>query len=420
MARLPWLEVLASDSIPPLRPTSQFVPWGVDSIGSPTVWYTAGYTGSGIKVAVIDDGMACSHSDLPVTGGYDFELGSYTYCGVDGSHGTKAAGIIGARDNAIDVVGVAPGVAVYSLRACDNATPTNCDAAKIVDALNWAGWYGMDVVSISIAGCSTSAPGGFTSVMQSLYSDNVPVVVSHGTNTDCSPSAPPGWLAANSLTIAVSGYTPNGAYLPVYQYGSHVDFAAPAETHTLDVSGGYTTFGGVSSAVPHVAAAYALLAQAGFGGIATRTQRLKDTAHDWGASGKDNYYGWGGINVGAAVVRPPLVSSLGGCGGGAITVPGYCEMIAGTQYGAGTVSVRFVVSKSYAPNDSTVYDWGSATRDIYVPSGDYTLTVKTRAKDAYGRYSAVTNIWEVPVCTQVGNDLRAKGPVTTAATACGS
>jgi subtilisin family serine protease len=66
-----------------------------------------------INIAVIDSGIDSTHPDLNVVGG--------TNCTKEkgppkNPHGTIVAGIIGARDNQIGVVGVAPGARLWSVR----------------------------------------------------------------------------------------------------------------------------------------------------------------------------------------------------------------------------------------------------------------------------------------------------------------
>ncbi len=71
----------------------------------------------GTNVAVIDTGIDPTHPDLNVVGGVDCGQGK----GFDDveSHGTMVAGIIAARDNAIGVVGIAPGARLWAVRAFD-------------------------------------------------------------------------------------------------------------------------------------------------------------------------------------------------------------------------------------------------------------------------------------------------------------
>ena len=79
------------------------------------VWPT--YTGNGINVAVVDDGMHFNHEDLTdnvdssLNHNYDPDLTDiYHYFE---RHGTAVAGLIAAKDNSLGVRGVAPGATIY-------------------------------------------------------------------------------------------------------------------------------------------------------------------------------------------------------------------------------------------------------------------------------------------------------------------
>lgn len=87
--------------------------WGHDAINAPEAW-NAGYRGKGARVAVLDSGFDMDHPDLvaniDVAASKNFVPGeklSYALAGV-GSHGTHTAGTIGAADNGIGTIGVAP------------------------------------------------------------------------------------------------------------------------------------------------------------------------------------------------------------------------------------------------------------------------------------------------------------------------
>jgi subtilisin family serine protease len=89
-----------------------------------------------VDVAVIDTGVDFEHTDLNVVGGVDCTLTNgggppwarQAYCssteGTGGDddhyHGTHVAGTIGALDNGIGVVGVAPGARIWAVKVLDS------------------------------------------------------------------------------------------------------------------------------------------------------------------------------------------------------------------------------------------------------------------------------------------------------------
>ncbi|MBA2293475.1 MAG: hypothetical protein H0W15_13580 [Gemmatimonadales bacterium] len=72
---------------------------------------------------------------------------------------------------------------------------------------------------------------------------------------------------------------------------------------------------------------------------------------------------------------------------------------ASTVNGVAPVEVRFEVSYSNQPGVLTVYDWGSSTRTITVPSGDYSLTVRAVPRDGGYQRIGFDSYQSVPVCT---------------------
>ena len=98
-----------------LNNNSQFRNSAGQDIGVEQVWPT--YTGSGINVAVVDDGMHYQHEDLTdnvltsFNHNYDPEL-TDIYAPFR-THGTAVAGLIAAKDNSLGMRGVAPGARIY-------------------------------------------------------------------------------------------------------------------------------------------------------------------------------------------------------------------------------------------------------------------------------------------------------------------
>ncbi|MEA2368748.1 MAG: in [Thermoleophilaceae bacterium] len=105
---------------------AQTLPTGVNRIDADLSTQLAG-DGQGAvdgSVAIYDSGIDTLHPDLNVVGGVNC-LGALSSTN-DGTiedrygHGTHVAGIVGAKDDANGVVGVAPGVRLYSVRDVDS------------------------------------------------------------------------------------------------------------------------------------------------------------------------------------------------------------------------------------------------------------------------------------------------------------
>ena len=104
----------------PIRIQAQALPTGVNRVEGDLSSTRSG-NGAGIvnaSVAVIDSGIDLDHPDLNVVGGTNCSSGSSFDDG--NGHGTHVAGTIGARDNGVGVVGVAPGVRLYAVRVLNN------------------------------------------------------------------------------------------------------------------------------------------------------------------------------------------------------------------------------------------------------------------------------------------------------------
>jgi subtilisin family serine protease len=76
-----------------------------------------------VNVAIIDTGIAGNHPDLNVMGGADCHTGTLVVPGTSLTdtipHGTLVAGIAGAKDNQVGVVGAAPGTPLWSVKVVD-------------------------------------------------------------------------------------------------------------------------------------------------------------------------------------------------------------------------------------------------------------------------------------------------------------
>lgn len=136
-------------------PQPQQVSWGVEAVGA----NTAGVTGKGAVVAVLDTGIDFAHSafkDLPFT---DEDLADFTESAPGApkrqavqdqkGHGTHCAGTIFGRDVDNLRIGVAPGVERVIIGKILGGAK-QATAETIVQAVNWAYERGAQVISLSV------------------------------------------------------------------------------------------------------------------------------------------------------------------------------------------------------------------------------------------------------------------------------
>jgi subtilisin family serine protease len=167
LARIPGVKALypvVSVSVPDPVASNPDLGTALAMTGADIAQSVLGYTGDGIKVAVMDTGIDYHHPDLGgcfgpgcrVAFGYDFvgdayDAGSNPFPVPDADpddcqgHGTHVSGIVGA--NGV-VTGVAPDVTfgAYRVFGCDGST----DVDIMIAAMEMALADGMDVLNMSI------------------------------------------------------------------------------------------------------------------------------------------------------------------------------------------------------------------------------------------------------------------------------
>jgi subtilisin len=167
--------------------TAQTLPTGVDRIDadrSATAAIDGIDTRLSVDVAVLDTGVG-PHPDLNVVGGKDCtNTGSYAD---NNGHGTHVAGIIGALDDGNGVVGVAPGVRIWSVKVLDRFG--NGSWSNIICGIDWvtANKTTISVANMSLSGSGTAGTSCASSSLRQAICNSVSAGVTYvaaaGNNT---------------------------------------------------------------------------------------------------------------------------------------------------------------------------------------------------------------------------------------------
>lgn len=294
--------------------------WNFQAIQPRTMW-SKGYTGTGVKVAVIDSGIY-PHSELRIAGGISTVDYTTSYID-DNGHGTHVAGIIAALSNGTGTTGVAPGVDLYAVKTMDSNGEGNL--LDLLEGMDWAIQNDMDIINISLGTDSESQ--ALEDVMNQAYTRGILLVASAGNSQENIP------LSVNTVNYpakydsviavgAVDAYLNRGIFSSV---GEEVEFMAPGvEITSTFVSNGtaaYAIAEGTSQAAPHVTGMLALLKQANplMNNVQLR-EELKKYTTDLGAFGRDPEYGFGSLSFIQDVAAPANVSNLQVSGKGERTI----------------------------------------------------------------------------------------------------
>ncbi len=193
-----------------------------------------GYTGAGVKVAVMDTGIDFDHPDLGgcfgpgcrVAYGYDFVGDAYNADDTAASynpiptpdlipddcagHGTHVAGIVGANGT---VVGVAPGVTfgAYRVFGCEGST----DADIMIAAMERALADDMDILNMSIGSAYTWPQYPTAVAADRLVKKGMVVVASIG-NSGASGLYSAGAPGLGKDVIGVASFDNTNVFLPYF------------------------------------------------------------------------------------------------------------------------------------------------------------------------------------------------------------
>ena len=232
-------------------------PWGLDRIDQRnrplSGTYTYNWTGSGVRVYVIDTGIRTSHTQFGGRASNVFD--AFGGNGVDcNGHGTHVSGTVGGSTYGVAKSALLRGVRVLD---CNGSGSTS----GVIAGVDWvtSNHISPAVANMSLGGGASTA---LDNAVNNLSNSGVAIAVAAGnSNANACNSSPA--RAANAITVgsttstdARSSFSNFGTCLDVFAPGSSILsswFSSDTATATLS---------GTSMASPHVAGVAALYKQA--------------------------------------------------------------------------------------------------------------------------------------------------------------
>jgi minor extracellular protease Epr len=269
----------------------QKVDWGIDHVNAPQAWVNC--TGNGIKIAIVDTGISKKHPDLTVAGGVNLlDTTENKKWDDDNGHGTHIAGIIGACNNSIGVVGVAYDSELYAVKVLDS----NGDGkiSDVIEGIEWAVENDMDIVSLSLG--TNLYSQALEDACEVAYNSDILLVAAAGNSGDGNPDTNDvDYPAKFDSVIAVAAIDCNNA-TPIWSAdGTEVELAAPGvDIYSTYLEGSYVLNSGTSMATPFVSGIAALIKSENPSLSPEEIRSLLEyRAVDLGTSGKDSTFGYG-------------------------------------------------------------------------------------------------------------------------------
>lgn len=269
--------------------------WNLEYINASAAW-DEGYTGSGVRIAIVDSGVNITHEDfdgVTILTGHNV-LDDSTNVTDELGHGTFVAGVIAAkRDNGIGIAGITDEAAIVPIKCFSDSKVTS--ASYIIEGIYTAvDSYGCQVVNLSL---------GLERDMLSLrecvdYAESQGVlIVSAAGNSGGTEVLYP---AIYDNVVGVGSVSRNGQVSGFSNHNESVCVVAPGEEIiSLSESGnGYSRGSGTSYSVPHISA-MAVIAKCIDPDITASEFKsaLIESAQDLGEPGYDEYYGYGSVDI---------------------------------------------------------------------------------------------------------------------------
>lgn len=278
----------------------------------------APYTGKGVRVAILDTGIDTEHPDLKVAGGVCTAAVCSTGVAYDDNfgHGTHVAGIIAAKKNNAGIIGMAPNVEMYAIKALNNKGGGS--TAQITKGVEWAIKNNIDILNLSISISVHDKP--LQLILDEAYKQGMIIVSAAGNEGGTGTANTITYPGKYSSVIAVGATNDDltkeenssiGPEMEMSAPGSNVYSTYPIELDDWDyVVDGYRMMTGTSMAAPHVTGVLALYKEQ-HPGLSNNKLReiMQTTAKDLGKTGRDEIFGFGLVQYEKDVKTVPFIET---------------------------------------------------------------------------------------------------------------
>ena len=241
----------------------QAMPWGIRRVLAPAARTSRRIRPVNVDVWVFDTGVARKHPDLNVVRAISVVPEEPTPEDLHG-HGTAVCGVIAARDNGVDVVGVAPGARIHSVKVLDrNGNGYLSDVITGLEfMIRWKRQYHRKIRNAVVANLSLGAFVGspaYTALDRAVaraVAAGITVVVAAGNEGDDARLYTP---AHCREAISVGAVDMRNGLSSYSNRGPAVNLLAPGDSIlTTYLDGKLAQISGTSFAAPHVTGAACL------------------------------------------------------------------------------------------------------------------------------------------------------------------
>lgn len=266
-----------------------------------------------ITICILDSGIDSAHEAFSLSGklvpGFDFEDNDAFPDPTTSSHGTSCAGVAAAPWGCGDVVGIAPGCRLMSIRRASLS-----EHLKMAEAFVWAASHNADIISCSFGYDHRNW------VLPDIVRAAIDKVVDEGrqgkgcviiwaAGNGNEPISSDEW-ASYEKVIAVAASTDEDIRAPYSDFGPEVELCAPSSGGRKGIMttsiGGYTAhFGGTSAAAPLIAGVAALILSLNPNLTCLQVRKILRKSTDridvengsYDVNGHSDLYGYGRVNA---------------------------------------------------------------------------------------------------------------------------